>query len=364
MSCYESGLTNQLAAAADISTRAILELRLAAYFARKGQTTLARERIDGIRRKFSSSADPCVFASINFAEAICEFFDGGVEPAVQKLRRSKALAIGCPQDSELRSEVSAWMAGFMRILRRWKDFERELFFLMQSRDGLSQPVAARVDLVVADSFQDIADYSRADEWYSRVRESALACGDDSILGASLYNRAAIRVYNLRLSAVRGSFSDLSGCRIELEAATAQNYSQYVNDLGMNGAFELLQGQLALMSGRLTQASDLLTQTSVVELVEGWPLVDLVRRADLLLIDRLVSRRSIAQLVQESKEIYDSLLMSNSSGDVAISAHTVSQVLLNVDDKLALTLLELSRESLEKHKLDQVQQANVLIELGL
>ena len=364
MSRYENSLTMQLSEAVDSTARAVSTLRLASYRARKGQVQTSRAAIESIRKEFSSSGNPCIFARINLAESICEYFDNGLERALDKLRRSKLLASGCTHDADLQFEVSAWMASFMRILRRWGDFEHEISFLMENLEGLSPVVNCRAGLAIADSFQEIGEYQRADQWYARVRSSSLAVGDDSMFGASLYNRVAIRIYNLRLNAISGNNADLGGCKVDLEAATAKNYSHYVRDTGMSGAFDLLQGQLALLGGKFDTARELFEDAAVRSLVRDWPAVDLVMRADCLWIDRKDNSIALNDLFEQALDVYKMILASKSFGDAAISAKSLHFALQGVDDALSDECLKVAYLSLENFERDRARQMSVLNSLGL
>jgi hypothetical protein len=364
MSRFEDELIKRLSEASDEVSQAIDELQLAAYRARKGQTSSSRMIIDSVRARFASSDDSRIFARINLAESIHEFYINGVNSAFQKLRRSQALLIGCPTDRVLKWEASAWMASFMRILRKWPEFESELRSILPDLEAIPLPLRARVGLVIADSLQEVGDCSSADLWYSEARAAALQCGDDSMFGAALYNRVAIRVYGLRMAAIFGDSSDLSGCKVELEAATAKNYSQYTHDYGMSGVFSLLQGQLAILNEDFVEAVRLLTDESVWSLVREWPSVALILRADVLLGQVKLGKISTSELREQSNAIAELFEGSRMYGDIAIAAHSLNRSVHDMDEDFSAYLNRLVDESLVKFAEDQAAQKAAMQSLGL
>lgn len=364
MSRFEDELIKGLSEAPDDSSRALCGLRLAAYRARKGQTSSSRAIIDSIRAEFAATENPCLFARINFAESIYEFYTNGVKSAIQKLRRSQALLMACPSDQDLRWEVSAWMASYMRILRRWSDFERELKLILADLKTMPSSIFARIGLTIADSLQEIGDSSSADVWYGDSRAAALRCGDDAMFGAVLYNRVAIRVHNLRLSAIAGDSSDLSGCRVDLEAATAKNYSDYTNDMSMKGVFSLLHGQLAIMSEDFVLATQVLTDESVWSLVGEWPSVALILRADVLLGKRKLGIVSMPELREQAQALAKAFDESDMYGDVAIAANSLKLAILGADKELSTYLMRVIDASLVKFTAERVAQGTAMHSLGL
>ena len=364
MSRFEAELIAQLAEGVPETTRAIVVLQLAAYKARKGEIERARELILDIRRSFAANLDPQVFAHINFAESICDFFDGGLTPAFQKLKRSKVLAAGCPSNDDLPLQISAWMASYFRILRQWGEFEKEIGSILRSQLVLSPLVDCRASLVIADSYQDVEDYSRAHVWYSRARAAALKSGDDSMFGVALYNPSAIRIYNLRIRSISDDHSDLLSCRIELQTASAQNYSQYIKDNGMAGAFELLEGQLALLGGKFNLALEWLTAASVHELVRDWPAVGMLVQADTLYAKSKTGAMVGVDIRREVDLIRASLTKSDNYGDIAIAAHALHGALADFDESLSSELLNQSISALAKFELDRKREREVVASLDV
>ena len=90
-----------------------------------------------------------------------------------------------------------------------------------------------------------------------------------MLGAILYNRAAIRVFNARISEVCGIADLLDESKVDLEAASAANYSLYVKDVGMRWTFDLLVGQIHLLRGEASIALEKLESQHAKELSQSW-----------------------------------------------------------------------------------------------
>jgi tetratricopeptide (TPR) repeat protein len=359
MSRYESTLLAQLDAESDPSLRSVLSLRLSSYWARKGEVARARDLIAEIRQKHAGGQSAQIFAHINFSEAMCEFFGGGILSALPKLLRSEILCTACPPDDDLPALVCVWAASFFRSMGNWSKMEIYLRSALQVRDKFSDEVCCRLALVIADSYQEIDNYSRADRWYKRARLHAMRIGDDSVVSAMLYNQSAIRIYNTRLSELVNDSSDLVPCDLALQAASAENYSLYSRDVSMPWMFDLLLGQLKLLQGQFIDALSRLESADVQGLTRHWPAVELVRKADVLRANVGARLLSSDQACSAAREIEEMFSLIDSPGDVAVAAYSVSAALGSVDIVFSDRLKKLSIDLLARYRVENIREQIVL-----
>jgi tetratricopeptide (TPR) repeat protein len=362
VSRFESKLIAELSGEFPATMKAITALRLAAYRARKGRLSEARELIRRVREEFSVTYDLRVFANINYAEAICEFFGGHFSAAVQKIRRSRVLCQGCTSDDDLPAIVAAWSASFSRIEQNWGEVESSIRDMLSGMVYVSSEADCRMSLVLGDCYQEVEDYTSADRYYSRARSRALSCGDDSMLGAVLYNRAAIRVFNLRLNRVLGNVSDIAGCGISVEATSAENYSQYTYDSAMPGIYDLLSAQLHLLRGEFASALERLNGSQIEELLKDWPAVEIVRQADLLRAQRALDAVSHEAARSRARELIVKFPVDSFFGDVVISAFTLSEIFVGTDELLRQELMQIANVAFNRHKRVRAGELDMLTKI--
>lgn len=346
MSRFESKLLEAIDAEVSETKRSVLQLTWAAYRVRVGDPAKARDIAANIRARYSTNYSAQVFAYINFVEGLCEFFESGIESAIPKLMRSNALSNGCPADDDLPMLVKTWLAALYRILGNWKFMADFLILAACCCDRASDEASCRLCLVTADAFQEIESYRDAVRWYSAAHRYALSAGDDAALSAILYNRAAIRIFNSRLEEIRGDQVDTTEDRIALEAASARNYTQYINDMSMRWGFDLMAGQIHLLKHNYEQALALLDSERFCNFEHQWPAVDLVRRADVFRCGAILGRIGVDDLGPYADRVWLRSGVISGSGDKAVTAYSLSMGLKSSDDNHSLRFLKIAQKALE------------------
>ena len=330
MSRFEAGLSEKISELAESPARALLELRLAAYRARKGDIQTARQMVSRTRNLYEHLGSAQLMAHVNFSEAICEFFEVGTQPALIKLQRSQALSFGCPLSDDLPVLAAAWSASLNRILGDWKGLADSTNLIFAGKHRVSSEALCRLRLVAADCLQEVQDYEQAEAWYKATRRDSLVLGDDTVLGALLYNKSAIRVFNVRIDEILGKSSDLDRCSFALEAASAENLAQYMHDVSMPWVFDMLAGQLMLLQGNFTEALKRLDSAKAQDLARRWPGVDLVRRSDLVRAQSALGMLTRNQVLNEVLELKACCERETYFGDCAISAYSLAEAVGGID----------------------------------
>ncbi len=323
MSRFESNLTVAISNETDNYKHWMLRLRHAVYKTRLGNTEYARKVIQSARSVLSQMNTAQMVAHVNFAEGVCDYFESGASKAIDKLNRSRALGVGCPPDDDLPLLTAAWLAAIYRALAQWDKLSHVLTDIFNSERPVSDEVAVRACLVVADAWEDIEATEMADKWYKAARESALRLGDDSSLGAILYNRAAIRVFNTRIREVKGRDFDIDECHIVVQAASAENYAHHVGDVSLGWAFDLLFGQLAILCGQYVEATRRLTSSSIpANLGAHWPSSELMRSADLLRCRAMLNEVDEGYVDRQASELMDRFSDKVCASDIAVAGYSI------------------------------------------
>lgn len=362
MSRFEDVLLANIESSSDDLSYWRAKLDWAAYRVRVGSLDSVDEIITSARNKNIDIMDARLYSRINFVEGLYEFFDSGIASALPKLRRAAAIALGCQRTDYIYLLVHAWLASIYRNLGNWEGVSKSLITLVESDSQRTHEVQFRFCLVIGDVCQEIESYDQATLWYSRAREYALRLGDDAALSAMLYNRASILIYNLRLQHVGGGSILLNDGRIALEAASARNYTQYINDKSLAWGFDLMNGQLMMLKDELNSALELFTSARVEAAMPEWPEVDALRMADVFRCRVRSGRFSEAGEIETASALVEKINSIESPGDKAIAFHSIAIGLRDVDGEYSRKLMDISQAQLSLVLEDRRREKDMLSEL--
>ncbi|HMM85430.1 MAG: hypothetical protein ACLGIT_07165 [Gammaproteobacteria bacterium] len=249
-------LDDAIARARDPVDAACLRAERAGLIARLGRLDEARREIDAIKSRFALRPQAAVSAWLALSEGLVEHF-GAVAPGARDLvQRAHALS-GAAHLAPLRALAAAWLAHM--------DYGRNELSQMAAHLAESLRLAAadhhaareRACQVAALAYHWAGRLDRAQPWYDRARQHALADGDDAGLSALMYNRATALVANVRLAGVDGAVEDADATTAWKEAALCvQSFAAY--EAGIGGAamaymVPLLHAQVLAAQGQPAQA---------------------------------------------------------------------------------------------------------------
>lgn len=362
MEHYREKLLRSLAASGASMAFRCVDLRVAAYLARKGELDTARRIIAEIREEYRHAVVAQIFVEINYAEGVVDYFERGPAAAVDKLSRSLALTVAVGEDFGTVPLVCGWLAACYRQMGRWSDMGRMLERALSSITDLGSEGFCRTAIVVGDVLQEVAEYAEARYWYDCARRTANLLSDDTAVGAILYNRAALRLFNVRLDRGFDLGEALKEWRIDLEAASAENYTQYIGEHSIEWVFNLLKGQLKLLEGDYLHAALLLrgSEGSEYSLV-GWPAVEALRNADLTLA-KVRSGGFSAQDIEGEIERISAGIKSGrglSNGDMALCFRSLAAAAHSVNAQCASRLTSVCQGHLEAHLKSRAEEARAL-----
>lgn len=348
MSRFEDMLLANFHSKVDSIDRWCAKLDWATYRVRIGDLESIDDILANARNSNVANVEARLYSRINYLEGLYQFFRVGIQSALPKLLRARAIASGCERSDQTYALVNSWLASIYRNLGDWVGMTQALAALVESECAKTVEVRFRLYLVLGDICQEVELYEQASIWYGLARDSALKLGDDAALSAMLYNRASITIYNLRLQYVGGGFPRLNDGRVALEAASAQNYTHYINDQSLPWGFDLMSGQLLMLKGEAQAALDLFTAKRVEDALEQWPEVNALREADIfrcrsLLQDRNALRAS--EVVESAQDLLKKIEFVEAPGDQAIAIHSIAVGLREVDPSYEKVLLKMSTERL-------------------
>ncbi len=235
-------LNEQLSQAHELVAWGRVQAQRALYFARQGQRETATELVAAVRHEFAAAPHAEVTAWISLAEALNKFYAKPGAEGMDRLRRAQALARAI-QHPVLVPLCAAWLAHFEFNANRMEAMVLHASQALSLAQGDHHAALARVSLVLADAFHYAGRFDLAKPRYARVREHALADGDDAMISAMLHNVAAFRASAVRLEDAFGRHSPSEAKRALMEAESTRTYDYGVGSSAMRLLVPLLRAQL-------------------------------------------------------------------------------------------------------------------------
>jgi tetratricopeptide (TPR) repeat protein len=245
-------LASRIAAARDPVEAACLRAQRGIYLARQGKYEHAQATVDAIRSEFGARPDAQVTAWVSLVEALIHFYSQPGPRARDRLQRAQVLsrAMNHPVLVPL---CAAWLAHVEFNDNRMQPMLQQVREALQRAQPDHHAALARVSLVVADALHFAGRFDLAKPWYAKVREHALAEGDDAMISAMLHNVAAFRANEVRLADAFGTPIATEVKRALMEAQSTENYDIGIGTASMALLIPLMKAQLLVTDGRCDEA---------------------------------------------------------------------------------------------------------------
>lgn len=322
---YEACLIRSLGERPSDAALQHASLKTAAYHARKGNYHSARSIVAQVRERFENQYAPEIFVALNLVDGIGDYFEIGPTAAIGRLTRALAISNSTRVSGEVKDLTCGWLATCYRQMGKWTDMRSMLRSVLIPDRSLSHDAACRASIVIIDALQDVGEYDKAQVWSEYCRRHAGSISDDTVFAALLYNRAAIRLFNVRLTPEVDRLSRFSAYRVDLEAECALNYTKYVDDHSISWVFDILRGQFELLDRRYQDAVVTLGRFEASrDSLIGWPSVDALRAADLLLARSASGSLSKPEIDVEIRKLVTALSVGKdlSNGDLVLCLDSI------------------------------------------
>ncbi len=252
MSRLFASLKTELGIARDSSAVAEVRMRLAIFFARRGDLTDAFAQIEQLRSLAQTTNPAGCTARANLAEGVLAFCSGEHSVAADKLRRAKALADLAAMPPIGRLSL-AWQAHVALNLARIGQATAHIEEVLANTTNGEHATLSRVGMTLAVALHTVGLYESARPWYEFSRQHAVAEGDDLTLDALLHNVAAFRIFNLRLDEVEGQIdlADLSRAEQELNSGVSYDFAK--SPKSFRWTFPILRIELLLLEQKFVEA---------------------------------------------------------------------------------------------------------------
>lgn len=239
--------------------------RIAIHHARQGNHEKANEYIQAVRKVYGVELHHVVASWVMLAEGILHFTKAEMDKAYDRLRRAYGLAVALRTESA-RPLCAAWMALAEFNAGKYDLMATHLAEVLKDAKSDDHQARGRACLVMADALQVAGSFDYARPWYEMTRIHAAAEGDQATLSAYLYNVAAFRTTNLRISEAFEEVSPAELRRASMEAMSSFTYDMAVGSLAFGTFWKVLHGQLKAIQGEYSEAKILLDAIAIDDLV--------------------------------------------------------------------------------------------------
>ena len=205
-------------------------------------------------RRASGCATRCCSAWVALVDGLIEHCETLAPTAREKFRRAFDLA-AATDDPGLQAECAAWLA--ICDLNA-NDVEATVAHAAEAIRVAPADAHAGAGARVAGRRRRLArfagdDAAMAQAWYQRVRQSAAAEGDLSMVSMLLHNMAAFRAYRISLDDAFGHGDAAEAQRVLMEAESTGNYDAGVGNAQLVAQVPLLRAQLMIVLGQFEEA---------------------------------------------------------------------------------------------------------------
>ena len=239
---------------------ACLRAERAGVLARLGRLDEARRTIEALHARFTLRPQPAVSAWLALAEGLCDHFGDLAPSARDRMRRAYALS-GAAELAPLHALAAAWLAHMEYGRNDVVPMAAHLAEALRLAAPDHHAARARACLVAALGYHWAGRLDRAQPWFDRARQHALADGDDATLSALMYDRATGLVAAVRAATAFGDAPAVAGVDDALREALLCVQSCAAYEAAIGGAslaylVPLLHAQLLTAAGEAQPALDL------------------------------------------------------------------------------------------------------------
>jgi ATP/maltotriose-dependent transcriptional regulator MalT len=347
MSRIEASLLSRIAISASSQERAVLCSRLAIYYFHKGDSDRALRLVDEVRDWARSNEALNVMVYINLAEATDRYQSAQTNAAIEKAKRAYALSSASGREN-LIALSAIWLAHLEFNEGHYADAVKLTRLCLKTLDRAEALTRTRCHTLVADLLSFCGKMSDATLWYARARSAAVDEGDEIAIGQIIYNSAAFRFNNVRLSKARGEEIGEQLRLIEMMIGSSSHYDVGVKSSAFKSFLPMLNAQLMMLRGDYINSSRIFSQwlksadTNVDERVIK------LCQADFALC--LASLGDVDQAVQILDEIDAQDHAAVPPDEVAISYHQRSVIHSIIGNStMSKRCLNRSKVALEEHE---------------
>jgi hypothetical protein len=340
---------------------ACLRAERAGGLARLGRVDEARRTIEGLHARFTLRPQPAVSAWLALAEGLCDHFGDLAPSARDRMRRAYALS-GAAHLAPLHALAAAWLAHMEYGHHESAQMAAHLAEALRLAAPDHHAARARACLVAALGYHWAGRLDRAQPWFDRARQHALADGDDATLSALMYDRATGLVAAIRMATAFGDPPAAAPGEEQREALlcvqSCAAYEAAIGGASLAYLVPLLHAQLLTAAGDAAPALDLFERWLAPATAGGMRRMKRLLLADIAWCHWLLgqadkARAGLAAALAEQDPACD-------IDDRAFADARLAQLAQALGDAtLAATLREQAQRDVAVHRAEQARLAALL-----
>lgn len=222
-----------------------LRAERALLFARLGESDAARREVIALRALPAVQSSPVLNAWLWLTEGLADYYENLGHRAHDRVHRALALAISL-KAVQVQALAAAWLA---HMAFRAHDHAATAVHVATAL-RLAAPdhhaARSRACLVTAGAYHYAGREDLAQPWYQQARTHAAQEGDGSALSSIMYNMAALRVMEVRLTECFGRADALKAKRAKLGTESSQLLDESVRTRALSH-YQPMQRALILVA---------------------------------------------------------------------------------------------------------------------
>lgn len=235
---------------------ACLRAERAGFLARQGHAAEAQAELDLLRAQFDHERHPAVSAWLCMAEGWQLYCAGQSNAGRDKMKRAQALSAAAGLVG-LQALSLAWLAHLDYAAHDMTGLVRQVSLSLRLAAADHHGARGRACMVVAMAYHYAERLDRAQPWYARAREHAMADGDEITQSALNYNIAAYRVHHAMQAAVFGT-GDAQDAQQQARHALAgadctSNFDEWKGTLSLYAQVLMQRACIASIQGHHAEA---------------------------------------------------------------------------------------------------------------
>ena len=265
----EKRLTETICRASTQLVADCADAELAAYWARVGRFTEAREKIKLLRQK--NECNPKVELSVwlHFSEGLLAYFSNDGVTNADGVQRAHALSVASGM-REMRALSAAWLAQWDYAKVDVKSLTFRVQEALQNAGPENHSCRARAALVVAQVLHLATRLDLAKKWYFVAKEHAIAGLDGATIGALMHNMAWQRMLVFRQVVLTNGTDINAGRHALMSAESTAHFEEMTGDASWRNLRPILRAQILSLGGDAEGALTIYGESlSLEKIPERW-----------------------------------------------------------------------------------------------
>lgn len=244
-----------------------LRAERAVVYARLGELELARREVTALRVLSEAQTSPALNAWLWLAEGLADYYENLNLRARDRVHRAMALAASL-KAARVHALAAAWLAHMNFRVHDYAATVQHLSTALQMAEADHHAARSRACIVVAGAYHYAGREDLAQPWYTQARFHAASEGDGAALSSVMYNMAALRVMEVRLTERFGEADELKAKRAMLGTESSRFLDESVRTKALSNHPPIQRALILTAHGEFATALDLYEHHLADALAEG------------------------------------------------------------------------------------------------